>query len=264
VREEADGFLVALTGDPLKIAVLSDIHSNVYALDAVIADTKRRSVDVLVNLGDILYGPIAPMATFDLLQSHDILTIRGNQDRQICEAARLEIESNPTMRFVLEDLGQEPVDWMAMLPFDMQVTADIYACHGTPASDLIYLLENVESGYPRRRTADEIIELLNGQSSPVVLCGHTHIPRLVQLASGQMIVNPGSVGLPAYIDDEPCRHAMENHSPHASYAIIEKVGTGNWLVELVKVPYDVEQAVRAAKERGRQDWAHFLATGRVA
>jgi len=70
----------------MKIAALSDIHSNVFALAAVLTDVKKRGVDVVVNLGDILYGSIEPKATYDLLMQHDIITISGNQDRQIHEA----------------------------------------------------------------------------------------------------------------------------------------------------------------------------------
>ncbi|MEO9495335.1 MAG: metallophosphoesterase family protein, partial [Vibrio splendidus] len=65
----------------MKLAILSDIHSNVFALEAVIADVKKHNVDHMVNLADILYGPIAPKATYDLLMEHEFITICGNQDR---------------------------------------------------------------------------------------------------------------------------------------------------------------------------------------
>jgi diadenosine tetraphosphatase ApaH/serine/threonine PP2A family protein phosphatase len=113
------------------------------------------------------------------------------------------------------------------------------------------------------RDEREIVELLGRASQPVIVCGHTHIPRLVRLANGQMIVNPGSVGLPAYSDASPAPHAMETYSPDASYAILEKAG-GGWDVTFRKVPYDTREASRAAAERGRSDWAHQIATGRVA
>ncbi len=96
----------------MRIAAISDIHSNVFALDAVLHDIAHRSVDVIVNLGDILYGPIAPRATYELLIAQDFVTIRGNQDRQIYEATQNEIDTNPTLQFILEDLGTEPLDWM--------------------------------------------------------------------------------------------------------------------------------------------------------
>jgi predicted phosphodiesterase len=245
----------------MKFAVLSDIHSNVFALEAVIADVKKHSVDLMVNLGDILYGPIAPRATYDLLMQHDIVTICGNQDRQIFEAMKEEITSNPTMHFIVNDLGTEPIDWMKSLPFDVQLSDDVYLCHGTPNDDLIYLLENVELGYPRLRSDDEIIKRLNGQESKLVCCGHTHIPRTVRLTSGQVIVNPGSVGLQAYTDDQPVVHSMENYNPMASYAIIEKA-VDSWKVEHINVPYDVKSAVAECVKRDRMDWVRFLTIGR--
>lgn len=101
-----------------KFAILSDIHSNVFALDAVVKDARGKGVEEFVNLGDILYGPIAPKATFDYLQKLNAITISGNQDRQIYQATSEEIESNPTMQFILDDLGDAPLDWMQQLPFD--------------------------------------------------------------------------------------------------------------------------------------------------
>jgi len=245
----------------MKFAVLSDIHSNVFALEAVIADAKKHCVDLTVNLGDILYGPIAPKATYDLLMQHDIVTICGNQDRQIFEATAEEVNSNPTMKFIIDNLGTEPIAWMKSLPFDIQLSDDVYLCHGTPDDDLIYLLENVELGYPRLRSDSEIIELLNGQKSKLICCGHTHTPRTVSLTTGQVIINPGSVGLQAYTDDEPIVHSMESYNSMASYSVVEKTAE-NWNVEHIKVPYDVKLAVAECEKRGRMDWVHFITTGR--
>lgn len=245
----------------MKFAVLSDIHSNVFALEAVLANAKKHSVDSIVNLGDILYGPIAPKATYDLLMQHDIVTICGNQDRQIFEATAEEITSSPTMKFIIDDLGEEPIKWMKSLPFDKQLSDDVYLCHGTPTDDLIYLLENVERGYARLRSDSDIIKRLNGQKSKLICCGHTHTPRTVYLTTGQVIVNPGSVGLQAYTDDEPNVHSMENFNAMASYSVVEKTAD-SWNIEHINVPYDVKLAVVECKKRDRIDWVHFLTTGR--
>jgi len=246
----------------MKIAAISDIHSNIYALQRVLGDIKRRGVDVTVNLGDILYGPIEPKATYELLMENELVTIRGNQDRQIYEASQEEIETNPTMQFILKDLGEQPLIWMKNLPFSMQLTDQVFLCHGTPNNDLIYFLESVETGSTKVRNDEDIIKLLAGQTSDVILCGHTHTPRAVTTSTKQLIVNPGSVGLPAYVDDLPVAHSIENHSPHATYAILELVGT-EWNVQHIRVPYDHEKAARAAELRGREDWVHFLLTGRA-
>ncbi len=245
----------------MRIAAISDIHSNVYALDAVLSDIAKSEIDVIVNLGDILYGPIAPLATYERLMEHEIVTIRGNQDRQIYEASEQEIDSNPTMQFIINELGSEPLQWMKELPFSYQLTSDVFLCHGTPNDDLIYLLENVDSGHACLRNDDEIVSLLDGVSSKVVVCGHTHTPRAVSTGSGQLIVNPGSVGLPAYTDEEPVVHSMENYCPHASYAVIESCND-SWSVLHAKVAYDYEKAASAARKRNRNDWVHFLITGR--
>ena len=215
----------------------------------------------MLNLGDILYGPIAPRATYDLLMERELITIRGNQDRQIFDATSSEIESNPTLRFILNDLGDQPLHWMKSLPFDLQLSDEVYLCHGTPANDLVYLLENVESGLARLRSDAEILEQLHGQLSKVILCGHSHTARAVQTSSNQLIINPGSVGLPAYTDDEPVPHSMESYCPHASYAIVEHSKNG-WLAQHIKVAYDYELAATKALQENRPDWAHFLSTGR--
>lgn len=246
----------------MKLAILSDIHSNIFALEAVIADAQQRGFDYLINLGDILYGPIAPAATYKLLQSLPFHTICGNQDRQIFEATDKDLADNPTLAFILQDLPKQAVEWMRQLPFDLQLTAQVYCCHGTPKSDLIYLLENVSTSQPVVRSSEKITELLAGQHSQLILCGHTHIPRVVTLDNGCLLVNPGSVGLPAYSDDMPIPHSMQTHSHHARYAIAEQTASG-WSIQQLNVPYAFEKAVAAAKQRNRLDWAQALATGKV-
>ena len=243
-------------------AILSDIHSNVYALRAVVEHAKHLGAEQFINLGDILYGPIAPKETFDYLQSLNAITICGNQDRQIYQASSLDIESNPTLKFIVQQLGEEPLEWMKSLPFDEQISAEIYACHGTPTDDMVYLLEGASQGRTQLRSDDGILELLSGQNSPIVLCGHTHTPRCVRLSSGQLVINPGSVGMPAYTDDAPYLHSMENFSAHARYAMLTQNSDLQWEVAFHNVVYDVELAVEQALLRERKDWAHFLTTGR--
>jgi len=246
-----------------RIAVLADIHANMWALDAVLSDVRRRGADVLLNLGDILYGPLDSRATFERLRSENVaLTVRGNQDRQIYDASEQDRRGNPTLNFVIEDLREEALQWLRSIPETAVFETEIFLCHGTPSSDETYLLEDVASGRPLLKPEEEIVRLLGGVPHPVILCGHTHIPRLVRLASGQIILNPGSVGLPAYSDDQPNPHAMENYSPHASYAILTK-STGGWDVVFHKVAYDFDKASQVAAARGRKDWAKSIATGRV-
>lgn len=246
-----------------RFAVLSDIHANVWALEAVLEDVHRRGLETILNLGDILYGPLQPRATYQLLMREKVVqAVQGNQDREIHEATQREIAASPTLAHVVHELGEDGISWLRLLPRTAELGAEVFLCHGTPESDSRYLLEDVSSGRPLVRAEQEITRELAGVAHPVVLCGHSHIPRLVRMASGQLIVNPGSVGLPAYAGNTPVPHRMETCSPHASYAILRR-GEAGWYVSFVRVPYDHEAAARQAAALGRPDWACALRTGRA-
>ncbi|MFI5143484.1 MAG: metallophosphoesterase family protein [Thermoanaerobaculales bacterium] len=246
----------------MRIGLLADMHANRWALEAVVNDAEGRRIDRWLNLGDVLYGPLAPLETFRLLEQINASTIQGNEDRRVYQATEAQVATNPTLAFVVRDLGPAPIAWLRSLP--RTIDADgIFACHGTPSDDTIYLLEDISSGWPRVRTEAEIVALLGGVKRPLVVCGHTHLARALRLAGGQLTVNPGSVGLPAYDDDQPSYHRMETYSPDASYAIVER-RDGAWRVEQYRVPYDHEAAVQQARRLGRADWAEWLSTGRVA
>lgn len=246
-----------------RLAILADIHANVWALDAVLSHAKRRGVDGFVNLGDSLYGPLKPHATYErLMQESVLVTIQGNQDRLIYEASERDLASIRTLAYVIRDLGDEPIHWLSKLPKTAVLENDIFLCHGTPGSDTDYLLEDIMEGLPEVRSEGALRELLQGVRQPAVLCGHTHIPRVVELSHGQLVVNPGSVGVPAYDDVDPVRYRMQTFSPHACYAILEKSGTG-WNVSLERVAYNHQAAAEYARTLGRDDWAQGIATGRM-
>jgi predicted phosphodiesterase len=246
----------------MRIAVLSDIHANVWALEAVLADARARGADAFLNLGDVLYGPLAPRATFDLLRQVPFVTIQGNQDREVYDATPAGLAANPTLSFVTEDLGPAPIAWLRALPRSQEYEG-ILLCHGTPDSDVVYLLEDVSTGVPRVKDPEEIAHRLRARPQRLVLCGHSHIPRVVTLPTGQTVVNPGSVGLPAYDDDLPAYHRMETHSPLASYAILE-TGPSGFVVEHRRVDYPYSDAEKRARSLGREDWALWLRTGFAA
>ncbi|WP_037940756.1 metallophosphoesterase family protein [Sulfurospirillum arcachonense] len=242
----------------IKIAILSDIHGNIFALEEVYKNAKSKGVDKFINLGDIFYGPIEPKKTYDFLKEHDFITISGNQDRFLLEVDKQAISQNPTIKFVLDELGSEGLEWIKKLDFDLHVDKDIYICHGTPSNDEEYLLETFDKTIKEDK---EIKNSLKDIDKSVILCGHSHKPRLIKLSSGQIVINPGSVGLPAYNDDVPVKHTMQNYYPHASYAILEKSKFG-WNVDFVKVAYDVKSAVESTKKRDRDDWVYYLKHGK--
>jgi diadenosine tetraphosphatase ApaH/serine/threonine PP2A family protein phosphatase len=92
------------------------------------------------------------------------------------------------------------------------------------------------------------------------LCGHTHLPHSVRLDDGRMIVNPGSVGLPAYEDERPLPHKVQAGSPHARYTIVEKLND-QWSTETIALTYDWQSMAAIAQARNRLDWAQALRTG---
>ena len=247
-----------------RFAVLADIHANVWALEAVLADAKQHGITDFVNLGDIVYGPLKPRETYERLRKENMLaTISGNQDREIWQATPEELAANPTLAHVVRELPEDAIQWLKLLPSTAVIAGEILLCHGTPASDSTYFLEDVSSGQPLLHKEATIFKLLGDVSDPVVLCGHTHIPRLVRLRTGQTILNPGSVGLPAYDDAHPVPHVMETHSPHAAYAVMEKDSDG-WNFSFHGVAYGWDEAARHAQALGRPDWALRLTTGRAA
>jgi predicted phosphodiesterase len=133
-----------MKGQPMRLAVISDIHGNLLALEAVLADIERRAVDAIVNLGDCVTGPLWPKATFARLVALDLPTVRGNHDRWILD--RPEAELSPAGSFARAALSPSEHAWLHALPATLEVAPDILAVHGTPADDTTYLLEEQAEG----------------------------------------------------------------------------------------------------------------------
>lgn len=235
--------------NPDRFAAIADVHGNRWALEAVLEDIERRRIPDIVNLGDHLFGPLDPEGTADLLISRAFPSVSGNQDRELLEPA-------PPIA-----LAPKHKAWLAALPFQLELPG-ILLFHGTPQADNVYLLDTVHREGVSPATTHEIRDRLAvPPAAPLLLCGHTHIPRVVA-HDGALIVNPGSVGLQAYRDDAPFPHVMETGSPHARYAILERAGD-SWRVDLLHIPYDWNSAAQRALDNARPDWAHRLRTGRA-
>ena len=240
----------------MRIAIFADVHGNLLALEAVLADIASRSPDVTVNLGDCLSGPLQAAATADLLMPRDFLTIRGNHDRQLLD--RPFEQMGAADQAADAQINDTHRAWLATFSATA-VLDDMFLCHGSPDSDLTYLLEHVGPNGASLAPPEQVRDLLRGISQPVVLCGHTHVQRAVQVTDGPLVVNPGSVGLPGFYDDVPYPHVIQCGSPHARYAILDQTGE-HWRVDFVAVEYDWTSAAALAAKSGSA-WARAIATG---
>jgi predicted phosphodiesterase len=245
----------------MKLAAIADVHGNTWALRTVLDDIRKRGIQTIVNLGDSFYGSLEPAGTAELLVTPKILSISGNQDRIIGDPPA-GVEETLDHRYVLSQLRREHLDWLRSLPSTFSFGDDVFLCHGTPSSDEAYFLETVTPHGARLADPDEIAARLGPETASLILCGHSHVPRVVQVPGGRLVVNPGSVGLPAYDDDLPYPHKMEAGSPHARYAIVARSQSG-WTVDLIALNYDWHTAADYARRNGRPDRARWIETGRA-
>jgi predicted phosphodiesterase len=179
-----------------RVAVLSDIHGALPALEAVLAEPDLRSADRIVLTGDIAAGP-QPVETLDLLSSlgDRVSWVRGNADRELAELARGGTGSvpDPVAGWAAAQLRPDQVELLAGLPpvveLDIAGLGRTLFCHATPRDDEEVVLVDSSLG----RWA----EVLSGLDDEVtaVVCGHTHMPFL-RLAHRRTVINPGSVGMP--------------------------------------------------------------------
>jgi len=244
----------------MRVAVIADIHGNLRALDAVLADMAGRDVDLTVNLGDIVSGPLQPAETADRLMPLRLPTVRGNHERQLLTLALDRLGESD--HHAASQLNAAQRQWLASFPATALVGDEVFLCHGTPASDLDYFLETIDASGLRIATEQDVATRTAEAPGTLLLCGHTHLPRSTQLADGRTVLNPGSVGLQAYEARWPFPHTIQTGSPHARYAVAECTAS-TWKIEFIQVEYDWETQAQLAEKNARPEWAKALRTGLV-
>jgi len=178
----------------MKVAVLADIHGNLPALEAVLADVDLTDADLLMICGDVASGPL-PIETMEVLRALPRARfVCGNADRGLVAAfdgATLPKWPGPAFDWCASQLTREHRDFLASFTEPVSVEVDgigrVLFCHGSPRSD-----EEMMTA----ETADSRLrEFLSGVEADVVVCGHTHMP-FDRVVDGVRIINPGSVGMP--------------------------------------------------------------------
>ena len=215
----------------MRVAALYDVHGNLPALEAVLAEVEREAVDLIVSGGDVVAGPF-PRETLDLLLAlgDRVRFVRGNGDRIILELAGGADADAARHDWVATQL--EPRHHEALRSFESTVTVDVDGlgptlfCHATPRSDEEVFLE----------TTDEAIvaPMLAGAAEATVVCGHTHM-QVDRPLGGKRVVNAGSVGMPY----EP--------APGAYWALLGPD------VELRRTDYDRVAAAELFRATGHPD-----------
>lgn len=205
----------------MRVGLISDIHGNKPALDAVLA--AMPDVDTIVNAGDIVgYNPW-PRACLDAVRERDMPTVQGNHDRAVAAGSSFRFNSlaRAGVEYARTELSDAHREWLGELPATRRLDdVAIRVAHGHPDAPDRYT-------YPD----DFSPALLDGES--VLVLGHTHVQHAAVYDDG-IVVNPGSVGQP------------RDGDPRAAYAVVD---TNTLEVELNRVDYDitaVQDAIAAA------------------
>lgn len=215
----------------MRVAALYDVHGNLPALEAVLADVDAAGVDAIVLGGDVVAGPWPAQTLARLDELGDRARwVRGNADRELRAGEEGPVPSE-LLDWVRGQLDPAAIERLASLPVSVTLPidgiGDARFCHATPRNDL----EIRTSISPDERWR----EVLDGIGEPLVVCGHTHV-QFDRVVGATRVVNAGSVGMP--YEDEP-----------GAYWLL--LGPG---VELRRSTYDVDGTLRALRAIYPVEW----------
>lgn len=241
-----------------RITVFSDIHANLPALEAVLADIEARGLDNLYCLGDLVGYATSPNEVVAAIRKRGIPTVQGNFDQGVgssshdCGCAYKTPEAkalgNRSIAWTNQHTSDENKAYLRDLPGQIPLQLEglrVLLVHGSPRKVNEYLYQD--------RPNQGLERLLDMADADVLVCGHTHLPYHKVLASGRHVVNDGSVGKP------------KDGDPRACYAVLsydERANADGLQVELIRVSYDVERAAQGIKATDMPDeFAEMLRTG---
>ncbi len=215
----------------MRIAVMSDIHGFNLALETVLADlATREPVDEIVIAGDLVETGPAPAAVISLLRDGGYSLVRGNTDRDVV-AGFTEDWAAKEIRYVIEQIGPEGVEFLAELPFSRRITPP----GGTsPADDLLVVHANphdLERPLAPDLSDRELSALIGDTTAAVIAFGHIHIAYMRRLGE-TLLVDVSAVGNP------------KDHDLRCKYGILTwDEATRRWSAELVRIPYPLAETI---------------------
>ncbi len=235
----------------MRLALIADIHGNLVALEAVLADCAAHHITEVICLGDVVESGPQPRHVIDCLLSERIPTLLGNTDERILFPRPFVPPTEAVQRAAEIEawcVGQlRPGDraFLASLPATLSRSmpdgSELLCFHGTPHSNT----ELLRATTPEH----ELTHMLQGTSAALLAGGHTHV-QMLRRTGEQLIINPGSVGMPY-----ETRGMASRRPPWAEYALLIDEGKGVQ-VSFRRVPLHVDAVVAAAYDAGmpEADW----------
>jgi predicted phosphodiesterase len=245
----------------MRYALISDIHSNLPALESVLDDVSQRNVVATYHLGDLVgYAPW-PNETVALIREREVAGVAGNYDSTVAtdykhcgckyEDPRQEELSHLSYNWTRQHVSRSTKEFLAGLPFRIDLLPKgghisgprAVLVHGTPTLNTLYWTEDRPDDFCLKMASHA-----GAKAGDVVAFGHTHLPWHREV-EGIHFLNTGSVGRP------------KDGDWRAGYALLD-LGDGPLRVEFVRVEYDLDRAMRAIRESELpDDLAEYLRTG---
>jgi|SRR6516164_4763168 putative phosphoesterase len=229
----------------MRIAVLSDVHGNLLALDACLADlASQGGAEAIVVAGDLCLAGPKPKKVLQRLEEIGAACVRGNKDRYLYDGAAGGDSASgeaAQIAWTRRELGEQWLEWLGELPFALRIGEDdnqLLIVHANPKSDDEHLWPDADEAALRRLVGDE--------TATAIAFGHLHLP-YVRAWRGKLLINVGSAGLP------------KDGDPRACYAILTE-REGGWQVKHRRVPFDVKRVATQLADCGIPDSGELIAT----
>ena len=241
----------------MKIAVISDIHGNMQALEAVLYDINRENCEKIFCLGDLAMAGPQPCQTVDkiieLNKNENFYLIAGNTDKMLASGEPEKIYQNLKNKneimanAYLDDLKllkRYQIEFLTSLPTTLTLEfggKKILLCHGSPRR----IDENIHPDL----AIEEVEEITKDSDANIIFCGHTHLPCGFQTNTGKTIANAGSIGRPFSLNPKSCYIVLEFNENNSS---------NNFTIQHKMISYDVKKASKILEKR------RFLGANKLA